>query len=138
MFQEWTIPTDLHAGRKLAEDILKHVRVQGYDQDICFAIRLALEEALINAIKHGNRCDPRKKISISAYVGMDKTDITIADEGGGFNPQALPDPTADENLEKPGGRGIMLMRAYMDQVSFNPQGNQVRMIKNRPREGMTG
>jgi serine/threonine-protein kinase RsbW len=132
MYQQWVISTDLKAGRQLAEDILQHVRGQGYDQDVCFAIRLALEEAIINAIKHGNRCDPHKKISISAYVGLDKADITIADEGPGFNPQSLPDPTTDENLEKAGGRGIMLMRAYMDQVLFNGRGNEVRIIKNRP------
>jgi serine/threonine-protein kinase RsbW len=134
MYQQWTISTDLQAGRQLAEDILQHVRVQGYDQDVCFAIRLALEEAIINAIKHGNRCDPAKKINISAYVGLDKTDITVADEGPGFDPKRLPDPTADENLEKPGGRGIMLMRAYMDQVLFNGRGNEVRIIKSRPVE----
>ena len=134
MYQQWTIPTDLKTGRELAEDILHHVRVQGYDQDVCFAIRLALEEAIVNAIKHGNGCDPLKKISISAYVGTDKTDITIADEGKGFDPKSLPDPTADENLEKLGGRGIMLMRAYMDQVLFNGRGNEVRIIKNRPLE----
>ena len=103
MFQQWTIATDLQAGRKLAEDILQHVRVQGYDADVCFAIRLALEEALINAIKHGNHCDPRKKICISAYVGLDKTDITISDEGGGFNPQACPTRRPMRTSKSPAG-----------------------------------
>lgn len=131
MFNTWTISTNLKEGRNLAEDILRHARQQGYDQDVCFAIRLALEEALINAIRHGNHCDPAKKINISAYVGADKTDITIADEGEGFNPDRVPDPTSDENLEKPGGRGIMLMKAYMDQVTFNRRGNEVRIIKLR-------
>jgi serine/threonine-protein kinase RsbW len=107
------------------------VEEHGYSADVCFAIRLALEEALINAIKHGNRFDPHKRIRILAEVGDRRTAITIEDEGEGFRPEALPDPTADENLEKPGGRGIMLMRAYMDQVTYNQRGNQVVMVKNR-------
>ena len=55
--------------------------------------------------------------------------IQIADQGGGFDPGALPDPTSDENLEKPCGRGVMLMRAYMDEIQYNPRGNSVRMVK---------
>jgi serine/threonine-protein kinase RsbW len=55
--------------------------------------------------------------------------ITVTDQGEGFNPAVVPDPTIDENLEKPSGRGIMLMRAYMDEVCFNNRGNQVRLVK---------
>jgi serine/threonine-protein kinase RsbW len=125
------IPTDLQEGRRQAETILRLVEDHGYSPDVCFAIRLALEEALINAIKHGNRFDPHKQIRIWAEVSDRRTAITIEDEGEGFHPDALADPTADENLEKPSGRGIMLMRAYMDQVTFNDRGNQVVMVKNR-------
>jgi serine/threonine-protein kinase RsbW len=126
------IPTDLNAGRELAEEVLGLAQANGYHQDVCFAIRLALEEALINAIKHGNRCDPAKKIRIRFQVGPDKADIRVADEGEGFDPRRIPDPTLDENLEKPGGRGIMLMRAYMDEVRFNARGNEVHLVKRRP------
>lgn len=125
------IPTDLQEGRRQAETILRLVEGHGYSPDVCFAIRLALEEALINAIKHGNRFDPHKHIRIWAEVSDHRAAITIEDEGEGFRPETLADPTADENLEKPSGRGIMLMRAYMDQVTFNDRGNQVVMVKNR-------
>jgi serine/threonine-protein kinase RsbW len=131
MQQTKVIHSDLKAARHVAEQLLREVHTRGYSDDVCFAIRLALEEALVNAIKHGNGNDPHKTIRISADVGEEEAAITIADEGRGFDPTAVPDPRTDENLEKPSGRGIMLMRAYMDKVSYNPQGNEVRIVKRR-------
>jgi serine/threonine-protein kinase RsbW len=131
MVEQKVIPTDLTAARRLAEEILGQVEAHGYSQEVCFAIRLAVEEALINAIRHGNRYDRKKSITVSADVGSDQTAITIADQGTGFDPAVVPDPTVDENLEKPCGRGIMLMRAYMDEVAFNQRGNVVRLVKHR-------
>ncbi len=128
---EKSIPTDLTAARHLIEEILGRVEAVGYGEDDRFAIRLALEEALINAIKHGNKFDRTRKVTISADVGAERTTITVCDDGAGFDPEAVPDPTADENLEKPCGRGIMLMKAYMDEVSYNDRGNEVRMAKRR-------
>ena len=131
MAKTMVIPSDLNEGRKLAEELICQARSCGYGEDVCFAIRLAVEEALINAIKHGNRGDASKKVTVVADVGPDVTRIMVADEGHGFAPAAVPDPTLDENLERPSGRGIMLMRAYMDEVTYNPQGNAVTMIKRR-------
>ncbi|MDY7009586.1 MAG: ATP-binding protein [Planctomycetota bacterium] len=128
---EKSIPTDLTAARHLTEEILGRVEGVGYSEDDRFAIRLALEEALINAIKHGNKFDHARKVTVSADVGQDQTTITVCDDGAGFDPDAVPDPTTDENLEKPSGRGIMLMKAYMDEVSYNDRGNEVRMAKRR-------
>jgi len=121
----------MEAARGLAEEVLGCAEAQGYGPEVCFAIRLALEEALSNAIRHGNRFDANKKITVSSCVGAEQTAITVADEGEGFDPGAVPDPTADENLEKPCGRGIMLMRAYMDEVIYNEAGNEVRLVKHR-------
>jgi len=125
------IPTDLQAARSFAEELLDKVAAKGFSDGDMFAVRLALEEALINAIKHGNRADPDKFITIATEVDGEAIVITVTDQGGGFDPDHLPDPTADENLEKPSGRGIMLMRVYMDEVTFNEAGNQVRMVKQR-------
>ncbi len=135
MVETKVIPTDLSAARRLAEEILGQVKAHGYGEDVCFAIRLAVEEALINAIKHGNKYDRQKTVTVSTDVAGDKTAITIADEGKGFDPSAVPDPTDDENLEKPCGRGIMLMRAYMDEVAYNQRGNEVRLVKHKTAEG---
>ena len=128
---EKSILTDLTAARHLTEEILARAESAGYSEDDRFAIHLALEEALINAIKHGNKFDHTRKVTVSVDVGDERTTITVCDEGSGFNPAAVPDPTLDENLEKPCGRGIMLMRAYMDEVAYNDCGNEVRMAKRR-------
>jgi serine/threonine-protein kinase RsbW len=123
------IPTDLKAAKALADEVLRRVARCGYGDEAHFAIKLALEEALINAIKHGNHCDPAAHVTVEYDVDAIQAVIQITDEGGGFNPQSLPDPTADENLECPCGRGVMLMRAYMDEVVYNSRGNSVRMLK---------
>lgn len=109
--------------------MLEQVSRHGYSGAASFAIKLALEEGLCNAIKHGNCLDPRKKVHVAFEITAERAEITIRDEGPGFNPQAVPDPTVDENLEKPSGRGLMLMRAYMDHIRFNAAGNEVVMVK---------
>jgi serine/threonine-protein kinase RsbW len=125
------IASDFSAVRTAEEAVLSDVSRQGYGEGSLFAIKLSLEEGLNNAIRHGNRLDPRKKVRLDYEVNSDRVVIEIADEGPGFDPQDVPDPTADENLEKPSGRGIMLMRAYMDEVRFSMDGRQLRMIKRR-------
>ena len=123
------ITTDLKAARKVAEQVLKEARAFGYPEEAVFAIKLAMEEALINAIKHGNRNDAAKRICVEFDIGPRRAVLQVTDEGEGFRPEDLPDPTADENLECPSGRGVMLMRAYMDKVEFNSRGNAVRMVR---------
>jgi len=124
------IPSNLSAAHEAEKALLDAVAQCRYSEAATFAIKLAVEEGMNNAIKHGNRFDAAKKVTLTYKVGQDRTVITIADEGPGFHPSALPDPTADENLEKPTGRGVMLMNAYMDEVAYNDKGNQVRMVKN--------
>jgi serine/threonine-protein kinase RsbW len=110
------------------EDLLAAHRYSEYD---IFSVKLALEEALVNAIKHGNQFDRAKKVRIAYQVRPDRFDVFIADEGGGFDPNDVPDPTAPENLERPCGRGVMLMRYFMNVVAFNQRGNHVSMTKFR-------
>ena len=125
------IATDLDAARIAAEELLDTVEAGGCPSEALFAIRLALEEALANAIKHGNRYDRSKSITVTIEIDDERTVIVVTDQGEGFDPGIVPDPTVDENLEKPGGRGIMLMRAYMDEIAYNEHGNEVRMVKLR-------
>jgi serine/threonine-protein kinase RsbW len=125
------IPSDVQVIRPTALEVLEVVRRCGYGETCAFAIRLALEEALYNAIKHGNRLDRAKTVEVTYDVDRDRAVFTVTDQGGGFDPTSVPDPTTDENLEKPSGRGIMLMRAYMDQVSYDGTGNRVRLVKEK-------
>ena len=123
------IVSDMQAARDLEEALLRDLGQFGYSEASIFAIKLALEEALNNAIRHGNCCDKAKHVTVSIELDERQMTVTIADEGPGFNPCCVPDPTADENIEKPSGRGIMLMRAFMDEVCYNDCGNQIRLVK---------
>ena len=123
------IASDPAEARRIQEQIEQLLQDrQAHDHDI-FSIRLALEEALVNAIKHGNQSDPAKKVRISYRLLADRFEVAISDEGTGFNPEDVPDPTAAENLERPCGRGLMLMRHYMSEVRYNDRGNAVTMSK---------
>jgi serine/threonine-protein kinase RsbW len=123
------ITSDPAQARHLEESLLAAVDRHGYSKSAMFAIKLAFEEAITNALKHGNRRDPRKTVQVRYDISADKAIIVIADQGPGFDMQAVPNPIADENLEKPSGRGLMLMRAYMDEVRYNDKGNEVYMVK---------
>ena len=127
--QSLTIASELTAARQVEQHLITRLRQRSCPQDVLFAIRLALEEALSNAIKHGNGLDPSKTVTVKFSVGPDELRIVITDQGGGFDPSGVPDPTTDDHLEEPNGRGIMLMRAYMDEVDYNSRGNEVRMVK---------
>lgn len=122
---------------RVQDAVLAAVREQGFSESQVFAVKLSLEEALTNAIKHGNQMDPGKQVRVAFRITADEIWIQICDEGGGFRPEGLPDPTLDENLERPCGRGVMLMRAYMTDVHFNDEGNCVTMVKRRECAGPT-
>ena len=94
-------------------------------------ILVALTEALSNAIHHGNKSNPEKSVDISFEAqAEEKLLFTIKDEGDGFDPDSLPDPTDPENLEKPHGRGVFLMRNLADEVSFDDDGRTVELLFN--------
>ena len=128
------IESDLRAARKVEEQVLRDAARHGYGEASRFAIRLALEEALNNAIKHGNRLDPAKVVEVCYHIDEHQASFTITDQGAGFDPCDVPDPTTDENLERPSGRGIMLMRAYMDEVRYSKRGSQLHMVKRNARK----
>ena len=128
---EVTIPSDTAAGQAVQERIIRRLEELEYGEHDLFGIRLAIEEALVNAIKHGNRLDPAKMVRIVWRIDSTRVRIEIEDEGTGFDPGEVPDPTADENLERPCGRGIHLMRAFMNTIEYNARGNRVVLEKQR-------
>ena len=109
--------------------MIAEVAAANFSPDDVFAIHLALEEALLNAARHGNGLDPAKTVGIEYALGPEKFEVFITDQGRGFDPNSLPDPRTEENLRKFTGRGVLLMRAYMDLVEFNAAGNQVHMVR---------
>lgn len=124
-----TIPSDPAEARRVQDDIERLLQARHVNDHDAFSIKLALEEALVNAIKHGNQMDRAKKVHIAYQLHSDRFDIQITDEGPGFDPGDVPDPTAFENLERPCGRGLMLMRHYMTEVAYSERGNSVSMSK---------
>lgn len=102
-----------------------------FSQDECFGIQLAIEEAMVNAVEHGNKCDPLKTVTVEYLITTHTFEIAITDEGRGFKPKLVPDPRDDENIHNVTGRGIVLMREYMDSVEYNAKGNCVRMVKHQ-------
>jgi serine/threonine-protein kinase RsbW len=128
---EIRIPSSTTEGQKVQERIISRLEQIGFPPRGIFGVRLALEEALVNAIKHGNGLDPNKEVFVTCQISNDKVRVVIEDQGPGFRLQDVPDPTEDENLEKPGGRGIMLMRAFLSVVEYNERGNRVVLEKHR-------
>ncbi len=125
------IPSDACEARRLQQLIADRLRECGYaDRDI-LDVHQALEEALVNAIKHGNLCDGHKKVRVSFCIDNDCFQICIEDEGHGFDPDAVPSPLSEEQLETPCGRGLLMMRHYMSEVSYLEPGNAVMMVKKR-------
>jgi serine/threonine-protein kinase RsbW len=134
-FSAWTferaIPSDLDSGHQVLDDLLAKLQSEDWTSRDMFGIRLALEEAVVNAIKHGNCLDCSKRVHVICRSTADKIWIKISDEGPVFNPDDVPDCTDPEHLSAPNGRGIMLMRNFMSRVEFTDQGKRVVMEKHR-------
>ena len=113
--------------------VLEGLRLKGLGHKQIFSLRLALEEAVANAIKHGNHMDPTKHVTVRYLLDGPRVHLEVSDDGEGFDFNSIPDPTEPDRIELPHGRGIMLMRAYMDKVEYNEQGNTVKMtLRLRP------
>lgn len=116
-----------------ASAIVDAAEKMGYPCASCFALRLAIEEAVSNAFHHGHRnLDPEADIELAWEVSPERITIVVEDQGPGFDPKTLPDPTTEANIEKPSGRGLLLIRAYMSRVDFNDAGNRVTMVYLHP------
>lgn len=125
------VASRVEAVEALSRELLEQAQREGFKEEDQFAIHLALEEALVNAVRHGNGGDEAKKVIVDCTINSDKFDITITDQGPGFDPSKIPDPRCPENLYKCSGRGVLLIFSYMDSVEFNARGNSVRMVKYR-------
>jgi serine/threonine-protein kinase RsbW len=133
----FNLPSEL----KYREQVLDYVNqrmialglVAAHDTDAV----VALDEAIVNAIKHGNKCDPCKAIHVVAEFTEDGARFIVSDEGSGFRPDQLPDPTTPCRLLEPNGRGVFLINRLMDEVCYNQTGNQVEMFRRARREENT-
>jgi len=106
----------------------------GLSEDVAFGVDMAVREAVTNAVIHGNKLDEAKLVELTLRNSPEVFEIRVHDQGSGFNPNEVPDPTKDENILRTSGRGIFFMRNFMDEVDWLPDpegGTSVRMIKKR-------
>jgi serine/threonine-protein kinase RsbW len=128
---ERVLESDPQQCADLVRDLLEMLEVEGWSKDDMFAIRMAVEEAVMNAIKHGNHEDREKTVRVLVKLQGDRFYAKVSDEGPGFCPDEVPDPTKETNLEKTSGRGVMLMKTFVDECRFNQCGNSVELVKRR-------
>ncbi len=127
------IPSRLEAMGTVQARLDAALRQLGLDDDACHRIGLATYEAVINAIIHGNRRDPGRPVEVQLACDGEDLVIRVADRGAGFDPAGVADPLLPENLARPGGRGLLLMRALMDEVGHGPgmMGGTVATLRRR-------
>lgn len=125
------LPSERGSNRQITDELLAQLGAHGWQPADVFAVHLAVEEAIVNAIVHGNKLDAAKKVHVDCEVSADHVRVAIADEGPGFDPAAVPDCTTEDRLQAPGGRGVMLMRSFMTSIAYNAAGNAVVLEKVR-------
>jgi serine/threonine-protein kinase RsbW len=129
---EFSYPSQIETVEEAAAAIAEFMRRQGMSEDVAFAVDMAVREAVTNAVLHGNKLDKSKSVEIKLKNDPEAFEISIHDEGRGFDPNEVPDPTKEENLLRTSGRGIFFMRNFMDEVEWfiRPEGGTtVRMMK---------
>jgi serine/threonine-protein kinase RsbW len=131
---ELSLPSRIETVAAAAGAVAEFISRSGISDDAAFGIDMAVREAVTNAVLHGNRQDDNKTVDIVLKSSPDAVEISVHDQGPGFNPEDVPDPTAKENILKASGRGIFFMRTFMDEVDWliRPEGGTtVRMLKRR-------
>jgi serine/threonine-protein kinase RsbW len=123
------LPNDLRKIEGSVEELMEQAQEVGFDADrLRLNFRVCLTEALANAMLYGNCRDPRKCVRIEAHLSPEEVSVEVTDEGRGFNPNSVLDPTLPANRLRAGGRGLFLIRKLMDHVEFNERGNSIRMV----------
>lgn len=131
---EKTIASSSDEGHAAIEILNQALQEHGWEGRDFFHIHMATEEAVINAIEHGNKRDLSKNVHLFFRISTDQVKLQITDQGPGFDYNDLPDPTDDDRIDMPRGRGVMLIRNMMTQVLYNDKGNSLTMIKHRSPE----
>ena len=131
---ELSLPSRIDTVATAAAAVAEFLSRSGITEEAAFGIDMAVREAVTNAVLHGNRQDENKTVEVTLKSSPDAVEISVHDQGPGFNPEQVPDPTAAENILKASGRGIFFMRSFMDEVNWLMRpggGTTVRMLKRR-------
>ncbi len=115
---------------------MEAARKLGYDSDTQQDIGIAVRESLVNAVAHGNRYNSRNKVRLRVWIGSSGLIVEVEDQGRGFDPDVVPDPLNGDHVMRHSGRGLMMIRAYMDELEYGrnePEGTRIRMVKYPPK-----
>jgi anti-sigma regulatory factor (Ser/Thr protein kinase) len=126
---EFEFPSAISLMHCILDYLMKRVEKVGVVNAENSNLFIALDEAFVNAVKHGNKFDANKNVRVSAEVSPKEARFTVEDEGEGFNVSEIPDPTNPENLFKSSGRGVLIIHNIMDEVEYNERGNRLTMVK---------
>ena len=129
----FTLVSSLDSVNKVEQTAEQYAARSGFDEDVVSHVAMAVREAAVNAVLHGNAYDKTKYITASFETTTDSLIIRITDQGLGLDPDSIPDPLAPENILRGSGRGIFLIRAFMDEVNFRQlhPGTELTLIKHR-------
>lgn len=131
---EFELPSAISPMHSILEYLTKRVAKIGVTGEDDSHLFIALDEAFVNAVKHGNKFDHRKNVRVACEISKREARFTFEDEGEGFDVASIPDPRDPENLFKTSGRGVLLIHNIMDEVRYNERGNRVEMIKKSEAE----
>lgn len=132
---ETTLESTLDSVDKAEALVMLEAAKLGFDEDEQHQIGMAVRELSVNAVVHGNRYNKKKSVHLAIQASPESLEVTVGDEGEGFDMSSLPDPTSPENLLRQSGRGLLLIRAFMDDFDMHPRpggGTEVRLVKNLP------
>ena len=128
-----TLASELQTVQTVEEIAEKFAQEAGFDEDTVSHVSMVAREAAVNAVMHGNQYDKGKQVTVSFEITSEALTIKIGDQGAGLDPETIPDPLAPENIMRSSGRGVFLMRAFMDEVDFRhlDPGTEITLVKRR-------
>ena len=126
------LPSDLRVIEAAVTYLVNRLRTFSFrGSRLNLNFRVGVTEALANAVLYGNKEDPTRTVRVEVSIDNTRVELCVVDQGSGFDPSAVPDPTEPDNLERTGGRGLFLIRKLMDEVEYNERGNAVRLLLRR-------
>ncbi|MDR0336690.1 MAG: ATP-binding protein [Planctomycetaceae bacterium] len=129
--KDCSFPSNMNIAHDLIDQVMEQIKLSQWNNKEKFAVNMALEEALVNAIQHGNGSDPTKQVHFSCRLNGQRIYVRVEDEGSGFNPNEVPDPTDPEHIMIASGRGVLLIKSFVSRIQWNEKGNVLEFEKER-------
>ena len=123
------IPSEIRFISVLDSLLAQIFKVMQFDSETADSVNIAVIEAATNAIKHGNNSNPQKNVELQFCLAQDKLTVSVKDEGSGFEPNTIQDPLSPEGILNPSGKGMLLIKAFMNEIEYSESGTKIKMVK---------